>query len=85
MHLTTVLYYGLAALTLTNAAPLVGDSSRREVADGDDRIAYTWAIPERSRKREDGDDKVAYTWAVPQTRKREDGDDKVVYTWAVPE
>lgn len=41
------------------------DPDVREVADSDDKVAYTWALPE-SRKREDSDDKVAYTWALPE-------------------
>ncbi|RAK95911.1 uncharacterized protein BO80DRAFT_469024 [Aspergillus ibericus CBS 121593] len=83
MRFTTVLCACLAGLTLTGAAPVDSASSRRDVTDGDDKVAYTWAVPE-VRKREDGDDKVAYTWAVP-AHKRDDGDDKVAYTWAVPE
>lgn len=58
--------------------------------DGDDKVVYTWALPEQTKRSEgtDGDDKVVYTWAVPEERRvkrsEADGDDKVVYAWAVP-
>ena len=39
---------------------------RGETIDGDDAVAYAWAVDAVDKKREvvDGDDAVAYAWAV---------------------
>ncbi|KAF4628411.1 hypothetical protein G7Y89_g9741 [Cudoniella acicularis] len=89
--------YLLAVLTfgyVSSALPTTSDQNlkRSEVADGDDKVVYTWSLPEGKTKRSetsDGDDKVAYTWSLPEQKGRRaetaDGDDKVVYTWSLPE
>ncbi|KAJ5257197.1 hypothetical protein N7478_013301 [Penicillium angulare] len=61
---TTILPYIVGAM-LANAMPVEKSASELKSTDSDDKVAYTWALPE-SRKREDSDDKVAYTWAIPE-------------------
>ncbi len=82
----------LAAVIEMLAEPQIGALPRSETADGDDKVVYTWSLPDEKHKRAesaDGDDKVVYTWSLPDEKNKRtesaDGDDKVVYTWSLPE
>lgn len=76
----TIYVWGCLALSLAcNALPVSrreGLLPRAESVDGDDRVVYTWSLPDEKSKRAesaDGDDRVVYTWSLPDEKSKVKG------------
>ena len=43
-----------------------------ETPDGDDKVVYTWSLPDKRDSPEpvDADEKVVYTWSLPEEKGR---------------